>query len=67
MTTITGSERAIVLTKASGVIGPLPVGERYEFRSTRADLSLDELRQRAWRALKRDLPNENPMCWKECE
>lgn len=48
--------------KTSAVLGPEPLGAAFEFVS-RVGRPEKEQRDRAWRILKRDRPDENPMCW----
>jgi hypothetical protein len=54
--------KKIELEKVTNIAGEKEVGERFVWSYTTSN---DEVaRQRAWRALKRDHPNENPMDWK---
>lgn len=54
--------KTITLRKAvAGAPKAFPVGWTYEYTYTSA--TTEAARQKAWRALKRDHPNENPMCW----
>lgn len=55
--------RKIVLEKHTAAAGSMPVGERYEWTYTSSEP--EQARHKAWRALKRDHPGENPMWWRE--
>lgn len=55
--------RKIVLEKHTKTAGSMPIGERYEW--TYVSSAPEQARNRAWRALKRDHPGENPACWRE--
>lgn len=56
--------RKIVLVKHSNVCGGTKkVNDLFEYTYTSA--SYETARQRAWRALKRDHPTENPLDWRE--
>lgn len=56
--------RRVVLVKnnaIAGLLGGLPVGSKYEWTYTSS--SPERAMNRAWRAFKRDHPDENPLCW----
>ena len=52
----------VVLQKTDGVLGGDSVGSKYRMvlRNGRAE---QDAKHRAYQMLKRDKPNENPMCW----
>lgn len=63
---ISRSRFALTLVKHEAVIGSEPVGatRRYEFTLREPITNVDgEAKKRAFEMLRRDLPEENPMCW----
>lgn len=55
----------VALEKHTATPGSMPKGERYEWTYTTS--APEQARSRAWRALKRDHPGENPACWREVD
>jgi len=51
------------LVKTEDLFGVAPIGKRVEYRFD-PEVPADDLMWRALRRLKRDLPDENPLCWK---
>lgn len=56
------SQQPVVLVKTDGVLGPMPVGSSYT-KAFAFDFPRDVAVRRTFRMLKRDHPDENPMCW----
>lgn len=62
MTARTHVRQLVVLVKTDGVFGAAPLGAQHETRHPFDRERADAVRV-AYARLKRDMPDENPMCW----